>query len=141
MATGSLLATRSTILAPTDTRSCSRADHWQRLEATHIEIAPSGHRATRFEASERTPNGADRQLTFEPRQGRTQAEMRALSERQVAVVCSADIQPIGVIEHVGIAVGRANHWCQELASAYRTAPDLHVGRGSSAGGLYWRIEP
>ena len=61
MATGSLLATRSTILAPTDTRSCSRADHWQRLEAAHIEIAPSGHRATRFEASERTHNGPDRQ--------------------------------------------------------------------------------
>ena len=118
-----------------------RAKHRQRLEAAHIEISAPDCLPRPLKVSEGADNSPDRKLAFEPRQRCTEAEVRAQSEREVAIVRTADVQPIGMLEHGGIAVGRANHWRQELASAYCTAPDLHVNHGSSARCLYRRIEP
>ena len=68
------------------------------------------------------------------------ADLALIRGRKVAILGTADIQLIGMVEHVGIAVGGADHWSQELASAYHTAPDLHISYGSSPSRLNRRIE-
>lgn len=88
----------------------------QRLQSSEAEVVPPGERL-RLERQFRQPaqQGLESHLTFEPRQRRSEAEMSAGSERQVAIVFSRDIQTVGIRETIRIAVRRAHDRHDRLA--------------------------
>ena len=57
----------------------------------------------------------DRELRFQPGQGRAEAVVNAAAERQVLVVGSRQVQSIRLAKRDGIAVGRAEQRRDDLA--------------------------
>jgi hypothetical protein len=90
--------------------------------------------------AESADDAADRDLTLETRQRRTQTEVRAERKGQVTVLDPTDIQPVRIFEDRWIAVRGADHRTQELTGTNMTAPNLHISRGPPARGLYRRVE-
>ena len=56
-------------------------------------------------------------LRFQPRQRRAEAEMDAVAEGHVRVLGAADVEALGIVERLGIAVGRVHEGEDPLAFA------------------------
>ena len=84
--------------------------------------------------------GRERQLGLEPRERRAEAVVAGPAEGEVAVVRPADVEPIGVREPLGVAVGRGHHRDDRLPLADRPAAELAVRRGEPGGVLDRALE-
>src|SRR5918995_233719 len=73
-------------------------------------------------------------LRFEPRQRRAKTEMDAVTEGHVRVLGAADVEALGIVERLGIAVGRVHEGEDPLAFADRLAAHLEVGGGDTREG-------
>ena len=97
-------------------------------------------RVGRARASGTLEQRAERDLALEPRQRRTQAEVRAEAEREVAVVAARDVEAVGLVEHRRVAVRRADAADHERALPDRHAAELHVLERDAHGALHRAVE-
>src|ERR671913_129731 len=90
-------------------------------------IVPFG--LTALQPDLRQPLGQARggDLRFQPRQWRTEAEMDAVAKGHVRVLGAADVEALGVVECLGIRIGRIHEGKDALAFAIGAAADLGVG--------------
>ena len=66
---------------------------------------------------------------LEPGQGRTQAEMAPAAEADELGGVAVEVVAVGVVEHVGIAVGRSDEQQDALAVGEHRAEELDLARG------------
>src|SRR5512144_1742231 len=70
-----------------------------------------------FDAGEAAQQRGNRDLGLEPGQRRSQAEVDALPESNMAVVAAGDVELVRVREHRGIPVGRTEHRQDDVVAA------------------------
>ena len=109
-------------------RTLAESDR-QRGYTTQPEVGPPGW-FFRFQAQEgeATQHCAKGDLAFDPCQRSAEAEVCSISEGQMPVVFACDIEPVGIRETLGVAVGRSHDCYDRLALADKFAAQFAVVR-------------
>jgi hypothetical protein len=78
-------------------------------------------------------------LTLDPRQGRAQAVVHAISEGHVGVRLPRDVELVGVGEHVGIPIGRGDEPADAIVLAHHLVAHLEILGGEPLDRLDRRV--
>src|ERR1700730_7969663 len=99
----------------------------QRLEAVDEVRAQPNRRSSELEADLPRQDLLEQDPDLEACEERTEAEVRATSaERRVWVVPPRHVEPLRILEHVLVEVGRKKPHRHAVARLDRDAPDLRV---------------
>src|SRR5215470_3892541 len=91
-------------------------------------------------AREALEEGGNGELTFEPRERCSQAEVRAAAEGAMVHVPPRDVETIGLRVLRGVPVGGGKHGQHRLAAMDRAAADRHLVHGDASGLYHRRFE-
>lgn len=94
--------------------------------------APPWAVRTQREVREPAQESRECDLRFEPRQRLPETEVGAVPEGEAPVVGATDVELVRPREHLGVAVGRADHRDDEVVAAYDDSAQLHVLRHGAA---------
>src|SRR5260370_23620247 len=78
-------------------------------------------------------------LTFHPSQGRPEAVVNPISESHVRVRLSGNVEPVGIGEHLGIAIGGGDEPADAIVLAHHLVAHLDIPRGDPLDRLDRRV--
>jgi len=105
------------------------------FEAAEAEVGHPLGRGGEAHFGEALDEAKDGDLSFEARELAADAEMRAGAEGQMLVVLAADVEHIGILELLGIAIGGAQHAKNRRLLEDADAADFDLFLGDARGVL------
>jgi hypothetical protein len=92
-----------------------RPNHYrERLQSSKVKVLPARRGPAELEPHKRLNHRPDGDLAFKSPQRCAKAVVRPMCETQVPVVVPGNVEFIGASEPFRIAVGSADHGCQEV---------------------------
>src|SRR5450432_1258291 len=113
----------------------------ERLEPTQRGVGPEARLfADQSDFWEPKEQGAQSSLRFHAGQRGADAVVGTLAEGEVTVRGSSEVEPVGLLETKGVAVGRAEHQVHDLAGDDAIAADFEILFRPPRRDLDWTVE-
>ena len=113
----------------------------QVLQAAHHDVAsPLERLDVDPQVGKAREKAWNRRAPLRPGEPRAEAEVDAVAERQVRVRLAIEPQLVGLVEHLGIAVGRADAHDDLVAGSNRLPAELEVLVGHAGRELHRALE-